>query len=395
MRVLVLSSTFPNAAQPTRGVFVRERISRLARRCQVIVVAPVPWFPLNERIRKDRASVPPVERQLGLTVYHPRFFSLPRYGKFLDGVLYFLSLIQFTAQLRRSFPFEVIDAHFVYPDGLAATLLARLFRCPVVVTLRGSIVRLRDYHLHRPQLRWVLRHADRVTAVSESLSRVAVELGGFPPERVRVIPNGVDAMAFTPTDRAEARRRCGLPQKATILLTVAGIYEGKGQHFIVESLPALRERYPELLYVMVGSARPGEIYQARLAATARRLGVLDHIRFVGARPHGEIAQWLSAADLSVLATRSEGWPNVLLESLACGTPVVATHVGGTSEIIRDGLDGLLVPYAQTEPLREAIVRALERPWDREDMIRRAHRFDWDDSVEQALEELTRALKERS
>jgi glycosyltransferase involved in cell wall biosynthesis len=391
MRVLVLSSTFPSSAEPTRGVFIRERIRRLARRCEVTVVAPVPWFPGNRWIRKERALVPPVERQDGLTVHHPRFFSFPRYGKFLDGALYALSLVPFLARLERTFRFEVIDAHFAYPDGVAATLLGKLFRRPVVVTLRGSIVRLSGYRLHRPQLRWALRHADRVTAVSRSLAEVAAGLG-LPPERVRVIPNGVDAALFRPMDRREARRLCGLPQAGPVVLTVGGIYDGKGQHLVIEALPELVREHPRLLYVMVGSPRPGERYLQRLEEHARALEIEDHVRMVGPRPHGELARWFSAADLSVLASRSEGWPNVLLESLACGTPVVATDVGGTAEIVRDGQDGLLVPFGDQAALGEAIRRALRMPWNRDLLASRARQFDWDDTVEQALDELDRALK---
>jgi glycosyltransferase involved in cell wall biosynthesis len=391
MRVLVLSSTFPSSRQPTRGVFVRERIRRLAQRCDVVVVAPIPWFPFNHWIRRDRAAVPRIEQQDELTVYHPRFFSLPRYGKWLDGVLYFVSLLRFTHRLRRSFAFEVIDAHFAFPDGLAATMLGMVFRCPVVVTLRGSIVRLATYRLRRAQIQWVLRRAARVTAVSNSLAEVAASLGRR-AERVRVIPNGVDTARFAPIRRDEARRLVGLPAGSPVLLTVAGVYEGKGQHLVLEALPSLLSRHPELLYVMVGSPRPGDGYRRQLQERAWRLGVQEHVRFAGLQPHAELARWFSAADVTVLATRSEGWPNVLLESLACGTPVVATRVGGTSEIVRHGLDGLLVPFGDAPALAEALGRALDRGWDRIELSRRALTFDWADSVEQALDELNLALK---
>lgn len=391
MRVLVVSSTYPSASQPTRGVFVRERIRRLAQRCQVVVVAPIPWFPLNRWIRTDRAAVPRVEQQGGLTVYHPRFFSLPRYGKWLDGMLYGLSLALFVRRLRRTFAFEVIDAHFAFPDGLAATLLARWFRRPVVVTLRGSIVRLSRYRLHRPQIRWVLRRADRVTAVSQSLAEVAARLGR-PLERVRVIPNGVDTERFSPMLRDGARRLIDLPVSSPVLLTVAGLYEGKGQHLVLEVLPSLLARHPELLYVMVGSPRPGDGYRGRLLERAWRLGIQDRVRFVGPRPHDELARWFSAADVTVLATESEGWPNVLLESLACGTPVVATRVGGTPEIVRDGVDGLLVPHGDTRALADALGRALDTAWDRTALTRRARTFDWSEAVERSLDELNLALK---
>jgi teichuronic acid biosynthesis glycosyltransferase TuaC len=391
MRVLVLSSTFPNAQQPTRGVFVQHRIRRLAKRCEIVVVAPLPWFPMNRWLRGERDAVPRVEDQAGLRVYHPRFFSLPRYGKCLDGVLYFLCLLPFIARLRRSFPFEVIDAHFAFPDGLAATLLGRAFGCPVVITLRGSIVRLSGYRLHRPQLRWALRRADRVTAVSQSLRDVAVGLG-LPAGRVRVIPNGVDPLLFSPMSQAEARRQCGLPENATILLTVAGLYEGKGQHTIIEALPSLVARVSDARYVMVGSPRPGETYQRRLEGMVRKLGLEGKVLFAGPRPQSELRSWFSAADVSVLATQSEGWPNVLLESLACGTPVVATAVGGAPEIVRDGHDGFLVPRGDRAGFHDALLRALEQPWDRAAIVRRARQFDWTESVEQALDELNAALK---
>ena len=393
MRVLVLSSTFPNSTQPNRGVFVRERVARLARRCDVVVVAPIPWFPLNRWIRSDRAGAARADDQGGLTVYHPRFFSLPRYGKFLDGFFYAVSLVPFLVRLRRRFAFEVIDAHFAFPDGVAATLIGRLFRCPVVITLRGSIARLSTYRLHRPQIRWALRRAARVTAVADYLRRIAIGIG-VPGEGVRVIPNGVDLGSFAPRDRAEARRACDLPADRPVLLTVAAVYAWKGQHMVVEALPGLLGRFPRLLYVMVGGTRPEETdYVAALRRRVTELGLEDHVRFAGQKPHAELGRWFNAANVSVLATRSEGCPNVLLESLACGVPVVSTEVGGVPEIVRSGVDGILAPYGDLDALRAALQTALKRHWDRDALVRRAREFDWADAVEQALEELHHALKE--
>jgi len=375
MRVLVLSSTFPNGRQPNRGVFVRERITRLAQRCDVVVVSPIPWFPFNRWIRSDRAGAAHVENQNGLTVYHPRFFSLPRYGKFLDGFFCALFLIPFLVRLRRRFRFEVIDAHFAFPDGVAATLLGRLFRRPVVITLRGSIARLSTYRLHRPQIRWALSRAQRVIAVADYLRRIAVGIG-IPGERIRVIPNGVDVGRFTVGEQAQSRRACGLPLHRTVLLTVAAIYAWKGQHLVLETLPALLALYPDLLYVMVGAPRTEEAsYVPALRRRVAELGLKDHVRFAGPQPHADLGQWFNAANVFVLATRSEGCPNVLLESLACGVPVVATEVGGVPEIIRPGVEGLLA-----------------RRWDREALARRAREFDWADAADQALDELHQALK---
>ncbi|HXG02282.1 MAG TPA: glycosyltransferase [Candidatus Binatia bacterium] len=392
MKVLVLSSVFPNPRQPALGVFVRERARRMARACAMQVVAPVPWFPLNGLIRGPRfTGIPPLERQDGLTVHHPRAFSVPRYLKSLDGLFYAASVAPVLARLRRDFAFDVIDAHFAYPDGLAGVLLGRLFRVPVMVTLRGSIVRLATYATHRPQLRWTLARASAVVSVSRSLRDVAVALGR-PPERIRVIPNGVDTGRFRPLDRAAARAACGLPADRTVLLAVGGVYDGKGHHLVVEALPRLVRRYPDLLYVVVGAERPGERYRERLGALAERLGVARHLRLAGPRPPEELPAWYSAADLFCLATRSEGWANCLLEALACGLPVVTTRVGGNPEIVRDGVDGLLVPWGDVAALAEAIEAALERPWDRGALVAHAATHSWDETAARALEEL-RALVE--
>jgi glycosyltransferase involved in cell wall biosynthesis len=394
LRVVVLSQTFPNPAQPAVGVFIRDRLRRVARHCELVVVAPVPTFPLNGLVRgRPAAAVPRQEWQDGLRVFHPRFFSVPRYLKWLDGVFYAVSLLPFLARLRRRFAFDLIDAHFVYPDGLAAVLLGRVFGCPVVVTLRGSIVRLRHYRLHRPQIRWALGAASRILAVSQSLKQVAIELG-TPADRIRVVPNGVDAELFRPMDRLEARRALGLPPDRTILLSVGAIREGKGHHRIVGLLPELLRRRPDLLFVIVGIERPGDGFRPVLDALIDRLGVGPHVLVAGERPHEQIPVWMAAADLCCLATRSEGWANVLLEAQAAGRPVVTTRVGGNAEIVNDASLGILVPPADDPALARAIVDALDRRWDPHRIAGHARAHSWDAAALAVAEEFRALVPER-
>jgi glycosyltransferase involved in cell wall biosynthesis len=393
MRVLVLCSTFPSVSEPTRGVFVYERIRRLASHCDLAVVSPVPWFPFNRWIRRKQAAVPSVDQRGGIVVHHPRFFSFPRYAKCLDGVFYFLCLVGFIARLRQTFPFDVVDAHFEFPDAVGATLLAKLFRRPIVVTLRGKLVHLSGYRLHRPQLQWMLRHADRVIAVSQYLRDIAGSLG-ISPQRVRVIRNGVDTDVFKPMEQMRARALCGLPLDRTILLTVGGLEARKGQHRVLEALPALIEEWPNLLYVMIGAGRAGDAYARNLERSVARLGLGRHVLFGGARPHTDLPAWFCAADVFVLLTALEGWPNVVLESLACGVPVVATRMGGVPEIVRDETDGILVPYDNGDAFRRAVLEALKRPWDRVEMVRYAHSLDWSAVTEGVLQEMSAAVMGR-
>jgi glycosyltransferase involved in cell wall biosynthesis len=392
MRVLVLSSTFPSRTRPTYGVFVRERVRHVARHCELTVMAPIPWFPPSGRLRGDAvATTPHVETQDGLDVRHPRFLCPPRVGKTLDGVLYAASLLPVVARLRRRFPFDLIDAHFTYPDGVAAGLLGRAFRVPVVITVRGT----HDlYHagfaLRRLQIRAALRRAARVVTVSQSLHDFVVALG-VDRDRVRVIPNGVDASLFAPGDRAVARQRLGLAPEGTVLLSVAGLVEGKGHHRVIESLPSIAARHPDVAYVVVGAEAPRGDHARELQALARRHGVADRLRLVGPRPHDEIPRWMAAADVFCLATRSEGWCNAITEATACGLPVVSTRVGGNAEIVQDGRDGFLVPFWDADRFVSAVSEVLGRSWNRAEIAARAGTAGWEQTARAVAEEFRRAL----
>lgn len=391
VRVLVLSSVFPSITRPSFGTFVRERIQRVAGSVSCLVISPVPWFPGNKIIRgRATNEIPLSEEQNGLQVLHPRFISVPRYLKCLDAFLYAACLAPQLARLRLRFDFDLIDAHFAYPDGVAAVLLSRLFQRPVVITLRGSIVRLRYYPLHRPQIQWALRRATRIIAVSEFLKDVTVKLGNE-PGRIRVVPNGVDPARFHPIDRAQARSVLGLPSDRPTLLSVGGLNLGKGHQRVVEVLPQLLDRYPGLLYVIVGGERPGHTSRPLIERLVRRSHLEDHVLLAGERPHEEMALWYNSADLFCLATQSEGWSNALLEALACGTPVVSTRVGGNAEIVNHGEIGILVPPGEPAALAQAISQALTRRWNREALAAHGQQHSWDRAAQAVLEEWRAAL----
>lgn len=388
MRVLVLSTVFPNASQPTSGVFVRTRARQVARHCAVEVVAPVPWFPFNRLLRgRQRADVALQEVDAHFEVHHPRVFSLPAVGKSLDALFYFWSILRFIRSLRRRFPFDLIDAHFLYPDGVAAVLLGKALGCPVVVTMRGNEADLEHTWWRRRQMRFALSHA-RPIAVSKSLRELAARLG-VPQERVRVIPNGIDRSTFHPREQHAARAALGLPAGRPIVVSVGAFVARKGHELVLDLLPELRRTHPGLLYVAVGNPGGGE---SRLRAIERRIGdegLADGVHLAVARPHDEIPLWLAAADVFCLATAREGCPNAVIEALACGVPVVTTRVGGNADLVREGADGFLVPYFDATAFGDAILAALSRPWDRQAIAQRATRS-WEDVGDEVMEELLAA-----
>jgi glycosyltransferase involved in cell wall biosynthesis len=384
MRVLVLTRVYPNPARPTYGVFVHERVRRVAARCQVQVVAALPRFPFDRWAgRPPRRDVPYVETRADIPVHHPSVVSIPGVLKSLDALFYALSLLPFLYRLQRRFPFELIDAHFGYPDGVAAVLLGACLRCPVVVTLRGHELTLRRTRLRWRQMRVALRRAE-VIALSAPLHALAVDLG-VPPGRLRVIPNGVDRERFHPGDRTEARERLGLPQDRLILLTVGALVPGKGHEQVLAALPALIARRPELLFVAVGSDGGTRSRLPAIRRLIRRLSLDAHVRLEAARPHPEIPTWLHAADLFCLTSVREGFSNALYESLACGLPVIASRVGGAAELVRDGEDGYLVPFFDADAFVAAVLRALDQAWDPAAIAARAAGRTWDRVADEVLE----------
>ena len=381
--VLVWSSLFPGPAQPQAGIFIRERMFRVGRELPMTVISPQPWFPLQGLIRRFRPHFrPPQPRQdtqSGIEVLRPRYFCVPGALKRYDGLFMALGARRTVRRLRQDGRASVIDAHFGYPDGYAATLVAGWEGLPCTITLRGTELR----HSREPALRRRLvaglRSATRVFAVSGSLKRLAVELG-LPEAAILVVGNGVDSARFSPMPRAEARRLLGIPDDARVLVTVGGLVERKGFHRVIACLPELLKEYPRLHYLAVGSAGPEGDFSAQLRAQVARLGLGEHVHFLGALPPDEVRRAVSAADVSVLATRNEGWANVLLEAMACGVPVVATDVGGNAEVVcRDEL-GAIVPFDDHAALLAALRDALRRDWDREAIRRYAEENDWNTRV---------------
>jgi glycosyltransferase involved in cell wall biosynthesis len=386
--ILVFSTLFPNGAQPHAGIFIRERMFRVARYLPLVVVAPIPWFPLQGLIRHFRphfrASAPRLEVQQGIEVHHPRFFSIPGVGKWLDGLFLALGSYRTVRRLCRERDLDVIDSHFGYPDGYAATLLGRWLGLPVAITLRGTEIRHSRTPWLRPLLVKGLRRAQRILTVSDSLRQHAISLG-IPADRITVVGNGVDTEKFFPMDAGAARRAWGLPEVGRFLITVGGLVERKGFHRVIEVLPALRERYPDLHYLIVGGASAEGDWSEKLRAMVRDAGLQDWVHFMGALPHERMREVLSAADLFVLATRNEGWANVLLEAMACRLPVVATDVGGNAEVIGSASLGHIVPFDDRQALRHALEQALEQDWNHDAIAAHARANSWDERVERLRE----------
>jgi glycosyltransferase involved in cell wall biosynthesis len=333
-RVLVFSTLYPNAAQPNHGVFVENRLRHTLAlgEMQATVLAPVPYFPSSHAVFGRYgvfATVPDRECRHGLEILHPRYLVLPRLNFLTPYLLYRAAL---KAVKRAGKGFDVIDAHYFYPDGVAAALLGRKLGLPVVVTGRGSDLTMipRD-PVARRQIQWAAGQANTMIAVCEDLRRHLLALGAK-VERTLVLRNGVDLERFSPGDRLAARAVRGLARFT--LLSVGSLIPRKGHHIAIAALVDL----PDCDLLIAGDGPMRE----ELVRLAARTGVADRVRFLGGVPHADLPEIYRAADVLLLASEREGWANVLLEAMACGTPVVATDVNGTSEAVCDPAAGVLM-----------------------------------------------------
>jgi len=375
MKVLTFTTLYPNNVWPNNGVFIQERMTNFAKLngCEVKVVAPIPYFPsIKLGSRWKYSQVTKQELREGLEVYHPRYFMTPKVGMSFYGLKMFLSVLPAVKKIKRDFSFDIIDAHYAYPDGFAAVLLGKYLKKPVVVSARGS-----DIHLYsrlpiiQRLLRFTLQNSARIISVCSALKNVIIRLG-IPEENISVIGNGVDVEKFFSVPREEARKKMKLPDKL-VILSIGHLTPNKGFDLLIK---AVRNLYAEangkdLYLAIVGEGR----YRKELERLISSLGLNEYVRLAGEAPHKDLHNWYSVADIFCLVSEDEGWPNVVLESLACGTPVVATPVGGIPEIIRSDGIGLLTKRNEQD-IAKTISIALKKEWNPNEIIQYAREHTW-------------------
>jgi teichuronic acid biosynthesis glycosyltransferase TuaC len=393
MRTLLFSTLYPSSVRPLHGIFVETRLRELLSQkgVQTQVVAPVPWFWSTDAKHGDYAALartPRHEVHNGIEVHHPRFARLPKVGMSTAPLSLALGARATLGAIRRGgFDFDVIDAHYFYPDGVAAALLALWFNKPLVVTARGTDVNLiPQYRVPRLLIRWALGRANASIGVSGALVERLRALGGE-DSRLHVMRNGVDLNRFHAMPAAAVRAQLGITG-SPVILTVGNLHEHKGQRLTVQAFALLRQHFPGASLWVVGDGPD----KSAIAQDAQRLGLADAVHLVGPVPNTELVRWYSAADLSVLASSREGWPNVLLESMACGTPVVASAVGGVAEIVREPAVGTVVPERTAQAFAAAMQGLLERAVARERVRAYAEGFGWDKTSQDQLTLFERLAK---
>jgi teichuronic acid biosynthesis glycosyltransferase TuaC len=381
LNILTLTSLYPNGIHPGHGVFVENRLRHLVEvgGVHLRVVAPVPWFPFEGGVfgqYGEFAKIPKEEKRAGISIIHPRFPVIPKIGMNYGPQLMFWALKPVLAKiLSERVQYDLIDAHYFYPDGVAASMLAQFFNIPVVITARGSDVNvISQFKTPKRQILWASNKAAQVITVSDALKNTLIGLGAE-SKNIQTLRNGVDLEMFTPINRFIEPGGPEAPHQA--LLSVGNLVELKGHHIAIKALSSL----PNATLKIAGDGPERQ----NLSELATRLGLLDRVNFLGRIPHDELSAIYGDADALVLASRNEGWPNVLLEAMACGTPAIANNVGGVPEIVATPESGVLMEERTPEALAAATRLLFDNMPDRAATRAYAEQFSWDATTQSQLD----------
>jgi glycosyltransferase involved in cell wall biosynthesis len=386
LKVLTFSTLFPSSVRPSHGIFVETRLRELMKsgRVESRVIAPVPWFPSADPRWGDYAkfaATPAREQRNGIDVLHPRYLLLPKVGMTSAPLTLALGARAAVQKLLdEGFDFDLIDAHYYYPDGVAAALLAQWFGKPLTITARGTDLNLiPQYPLPKRMIEWAARRAAGSIGVCAALMDV-LRGWGHDPAKLHTLRNGVDLERFRPLPQGQVRAELGVGGEP-LLLSVGHLIERKGHHVAIEALAKLAKARPDARLVIIGEGEE----RAALTALAARLGVADKVRLTGSLPNTELLKWYSAADVLLLCSSREGWANVLLESMACGTPVVATDIWGTPEVVAAPEAGRLVAERTGAAFAAGVEALLTGGVDRAATRRYAEGFSWQATTDGQLD----------
>jgi teichuronic acid biosynthesis glycosyltransferase TuaC len=369
MRLVTFTNLYPSRDMPRHGIFVEERLRHLVASGDInaSVLALRPTRP-RMRLAQHKSNGKVTEVRSGIPIDYRSVPTLPKISNWIDPWTWASATESALREVvQQSAEPVILDAHFLYPDGVAAVILARRLGLPVVLSARGSDVNVKCLNpVFRRSVQWAAVRSDAIVAVSQALATRIAELDIHPPI-LQVIPNGVDLRKFRPADKEQSRRRFGVTGK--VIASIGHLVADKGHQFAVEAIAQLPDA--TLLIVGDGPMKPFLLKQAR------RFRVSERVQFLGLLPHDQMRYLYSAADVLVLASAREGMPNVVLESLACGTRVVATAVGGIGEIIRSEVSGVLMSDRSTKELLGGLAKLETLPVDPQATREYAVQFGWD------------------
>jgi teichuronic acid biosynthesis glycosyltransferase TuaC len=374
LRIAVVTAHFPSSAQPTHGRPAYETLRVLSGTSDVQVFYPHAAYPSLLRAQFRNYDALDTSYSLpGVKAGYYDYPALPLVSRPLNGWMAARALLP----LVRGFAPDIVFSYFLYPDGYAALKIGKALSVPVVAMGVGSDVHNIGDRFSAMHTRTVLREANYLVAISGDLRKRMVAMGA-PPEKTRAILSGCDISVFHPSARLEARRKLDIDPAAEAVVYIGRMDVKKGLRELVAAAASLHPARPNLHVYLVGEGSDRPVIESAIQASnaASYIHALPQCNF------GDVAVWMAAADLVTLPSYMEGCPNVVLEALACGRPVVATSVGGIPEILSEQC-GCLVPPRDSGALAQALASVLDRTWDAQVISAQGGRS-WEDVAAELL-----------
>lgn len=381
MNVLLITNLYPNPLEPNRGIFTSQLAEKLAGISDLRVLSPLPWFPKWEALSRFKewykfAQVPDQARINNIDVIYPKYVVIPKLFGFLQSASLYLSIVFKIARMNRQKKIDVINAQWMYPDGVAATLAAKTLGIPVVVSALGCDINLYAspaYPMRRRQIIKTLRDAEQSIAISTAQKEVMAGALGADARRLSVVLNGVNQDVFTIRDRAACVKQLSLNAADRYILYVGRLSDEKGIITLLKAIGILHKEKldPAVKLLVVGN---GELW-GECNALVDSLGIRDRVLFKKERPYSEIPVWMGAATLHCLPSYREGCPNVVLEALASGRPVIATRVGSVPEVLNE-TNGVMAEPGDETSIAAALQKGLDTSWNEKEIRESVKDFTW-------------------
>ena len=369
LRIAVATHFFPTSSQPNRGRPIYQMIRALSSLADVQVFCVDPLYPRYKFLQQRAFLNPDYDASYttpGVQAEYLRYRALPLVSRVLNGY----NCGRILTPHVRTFRPDVIIGYFLYPPGFGSLAAGRHLKIPVIVGALGSDLRGVGT-FGRIVASETMRRASFVLTVSDELRKCAIELG-IPPEKTRTIRNGCDSNIFKPADRPAARAELNIDSGVELVVFTGRLVPTKGLRELLQAAMILLPLRPHLRVVCVGEG----VMEKELRQLASQPQLKGHVEFVGDQDANEVARWLAASNVFCLPSYSEGCPNVVIEALSCGRPVVASDVGGIPELMASRC-GILVPPRDARQLADALSKALNRPWNQEE-IAGSFRRSWND-----------------
>jgi glycosyltransferase involved in cell wall biosynthesis len=404
MNVLIFTNLFPNPKQPLRGNFVGRLVKEMSKMAHITVVSPLPWFPEKGLLKfftngynklnylSQYSDIPSYTQWNSIDVYYPRYPFIPVLSRPVHPVLMTIGVSNLVKKLVKERDIDIINTHWIYPDGIAATWIGKQIGRPVILSARGCDINLYGkYILRRPQIVWALKNSCKITTVSKALSQEIVNGLGMESKKIAVILNGVDRNKFNiHKHRKEVKEKLGLNKDKRYLIFIGQLHEVKGINYLIEALYILRNR-GVLAFdtILIGD---GEL-RDRVMKWIDEKELTEYITVRGNVSHDEVPLWMNACDILCLPSKREGLPNVILEALACGTPVVVSKVGGIPEVVNES-NGILVEPRNPLALADALQFAFKKDWNRNMISKETENFSWKNSARLYIDEFEKVLQKK-